>query len=445
MNRSQWVTVAAALAATWVACAATADDGADPVAAYLAAWNATGPFPQALLAADFVDRSALLPLERMGFTMQAGAWRESFPDLRVTLLARAGAPGREVLRLRYEGSARDGNGLLPLSGARIAFEQTEWLTIDDRRIQSRQAYVDEWTLPTEWMFVAPPSVPLEPYAAEPIATFGAGSFLESIAISQDGRLFVSTGPDGGISIVGQDGRVQPHAQVNVGPGGLMMCLAFDAAGVLHASVHSADDGVRGVWRFAADGRGTRMAALPAGSVPNGLAVDARGNVYVADSFGGVLWRVNAGASQAEVWLKHAWLAPRPLVGRYPGANGLQIAQDAVYVAVSDRSLLLRVPIAADGTAGAPQIYASGLPGDDFAVARDGTLYVTTHPFNTVVRLGRDGRTTVVAGPGQGVVGPTAAAIGHDGSIYVVTDGGLYRPLPGGPLLPAVMRLSAPRH
>jgi sugar lactone lactonase YvrE len=188
-----------------------------------------------------------------------------------------------------------------------------------------------------------------------------------------------------------------------------------------------------------------MAALPAGSVPNGLAVDARGNVYVADSFGGVLWRVNAGASQAEVWLKHAWLAPRPLVGRYPGANGLQIAQDAVYVAVSDRSLLLRVPIAADGTAGAPQIYASGLPGDDFAVARDGTLYVTTHPFNTVVRLGRDGRTTVVAGPGQGVVGPTAAAIGHDGSIYVVTDGGLYRPLPGGPLLPAVMRLSAPRH
>jgi sugar lactone lactonase YvrE len=444
------VTRARAPFAAALALAASAASGADAraphdaVAAYLAAWNGTQPIAAGLLSDDFVDRTTLLPLDASMFGHQLAAWRDAVPDLRVSLVERASAPGREVLRLRYEGSVRDAAGLVPLSGGRIAIEQTEWLTVAAGRIGSRHAYLDEWTLPSEWMFVAPPSAPLEPYAATTIAELESGRFLESVAIAPDGRLYVSTGHDGGISIVAPDGRVQPYARVDVGPGGLMMCLALDRTGALLATVNSGNDAVRGVWRFDATGRGDRVAALPPGSVPNGIAVDGRGNAFVADSFGGVIWKVAAGSGTAQVWLRHAWLTPRPLVGRYPGANGLQIAKDAVYVAVSDRSLLLRIPFAANGDAAGPEIYASGLPGDDFAVAADGTLYVTTHPFDSVVRLSPDGRRVVVAGPAQGVIGPTAAALGEDGALYIVTDGGLFRPLPGQTPVPAVVRLTQPR-
>jgi sugar lactone lactonase YvrE len=455
---SQWPAIVAAWLAVAVAFAATrgaeATDVAaaeapravavtDVAAAYVDAWNGAAAGFAPLLADDFVDRTTLLPADRTMFEMQAGAWRGAVPDLRVSIVERASASGREVLRLRYEGDLADA-ALSPFSGKRIAVEQTEWLTVADGRIRTRQAFIDEWTLPTEWMFAAPPAAPFEPYAATTVARLEQGRFLESIAVAPDGRLFVSTGLDGGISIVEPDGRVRPFARLDVGPGGFMMCLAFDRAGVLHATVNSADDAVRGVWRFDTDGAGRRVAALPHGAVPNGIAIDTRGDLFVADSFGGLIWRLPPGGGEATAWLRHAWLTPRPLVGRYPGANGLQIAGDAVYVAVSDRGLLLRIPILVDGAAGAAEIYSSGLPADDFAVAADGTFYLTTHPFNTVVRLTRDGRRVVVAGPAQGVIGPTAAAIARDGSLYVVTDGGLYRPTPGQPIVPAIVRLELPR-
>ena len=108
--------------------------------------------------------------------------------------------------------------------------------------------------------------------------------------------------------------------------------------------HEPGDGLSAM----SDGAGRRVAALPHGAVPNGIAIDTRGDLFVADSFGGLIWRLPPGGGEATAWLRHAWLTPRPLVGRYPGANGLQIAGDAVYVAVSDRGLLLRIPIFGDG-------------------------------------------------------------------------------------------------
>lgn len=426
----------------WLALAAPTRgaDVPDPVAAYVAAWNGAGAGLDAVLTDDFMDRTALLPLDRAAFEHHLAAWRALVPDLTVTLLDRISAPGRAVLRLRFDGTPLRDAGLLPVTGGRVQIEQTEWLTTTERKIQSRQAFVDEWTLPTEWMFVAPPSAPFEPYAAAKLAELGPGMFLESIAIAQDGRLHVSTGPTGGIVTVDANGLVTPFATVDVGPGGFMMCLAFDRHGALYATVNSKLPQSHGLWRFDANAQGTRIAALPPGSVPNGLAVDERGQVLIADSFGGVIWSVPPTGGEARVWLKSALLAPRPLVGKYPGANGLQRTNDSVFVAVSDRSLLLRIPVAADGSAGTPMIHAAGLPGDDFAIAPDGSIYVTTHPFNSVVRLMPDGRRIVIAGPAQGIIGPTAAAFAADGSLVVANDGGLYRALPGVLPVASIVRL-----
>lgn len=437
------LTVAVGCLPATSAASAAQDDAA--IAAYLDAWNGDPSRLDSVLARDFLDSTTLLPLDAPMFKAQIRLWREAIPDLKVTLVERHDGADSAMLRLRLEGRPKDSAALVPLSGGSVLIEQTERLGMRAGTIASRAAAIDEWTLPLEWMFVAPPSAPFEPHLVQDVAAFGRGGFLESIAVARDGSLFVSTGIDGAIAMIDTRRKVTPFAKLDVGPGGFMMCLAFDPQGVLFATVNSRNPAILGLWRFDQAGNGTRVGALPPGAVPNGLAFDGRGNVLIADSFGGVIWRLPATGGEPQVWLRHPWLTPRPLVGRYPGANGLQRAGQSVIVAVSDRSLLLRVPIGAEGVAGAPEIVSANIPADDFAVAPDGTLYITTHPFNTVVRLDRNNRQTVIAGPAQGVIGPTSAAIGRDGWLYLATDGGLYRPMPGIAPRASVVRINVAPH
>src|SRR5690606_25601018 len=146
---------------------------------------------------------------------------------------------------------------------------------------------------------------------------------------------------------------------------------------IYMTVISPDPAVHGVWRLDAAGRGGHFAALPPGTMPNGIARIAPGELLVADSAGGRLWRIGPDG-QASVWLDHSLLRPRPYLGRFPGPNGVQARGDFVYVAVSDRGHILRIPVAADGSAGAPEVLFEDVPADDFAVGDDGSFYFTTH-------------------------------------------------------------------
>lgn len=408
--------------------AATRTD--DLVTAYIDAWNGRAEGLSVLLDPAFIDKTALLPADRHGFLRRIAEWRGQIPDLHVTLIERANASGLEVLKLRYEGRAAYPAHLAPLSGSALSIDQVEWLTVSGGRLMARKATVDDWTIPPELLFVPPPSMPTALVPAETVATFDFGTLIESIVVAPDGRFFLSMGSAGEIIILTPDGKLQPFAKLPVGPGGFMMCLAFDASGTLYASVNSQDGAVRGVWAFDLSQHGHRLAALPEGAFANGIALDGHGHIIVADSFMGVLWQVPVMGGDARIWLRSELLLPRPLIGQFPGANGLQRVGKTVVVAVSDRSLLLQIPINVDGSAGAPTVLANAVPTDDFAVAPDGTLYLTTHPFNSVVRLSKEGQLMVVAGGMQNIIGPTSAAFGPDGALYVATDGGLYRPLPG---------------
>ena len=78
-----------------------------------------------------------------------------------------------------------------------------------------------------------------------------------------------------------------------------------------------------------------------------------------------------------------------------------------------------------------EIAATRLLADDFAFGMSGSLYVTTHPEHTLVRLEPSGARTTLAGPEQGMVGSTACAFGRapgdEKAIYVTTDGGFLIP------------------
>jgi sugar lactone lactonase YvrE len=85
-----------------------------------------------------------------------------------------------------------------------------------------------------------------------------------------------------------------------------------------------------------------------------------------------------------------------------------------------------------------------VPTDDFAFDRAGNLYVTTHPFNSIVRVRPDGQHELLAGVAEGVSGPTDATFGtvpgDVGALFVVTDGGLLEGRPLEEQRPALLRL-----
>ena len=135
----------------------------------------------------------------------------------------------------------------------------------------------------------------------------------------------------------------------------------------------------------------------------------------------------------DVWLHGDLL--RPIVPKYPGANGIKIRDGWAWISVSGRRMMVRVPFRPDGSAGNIEIAATHLLAGDFAFGMSGSLYVTTHPEHTLVRLGPSGARTTLAGPEQVMVGSTACAIGRapgdEIALDVTTDGGFLLPHESG--------------
>jgi sugar lactone lactonase YvrE len=128
-----------------------------------------------------------------------------------------------------------------------------------------------------------------------------------------------------------------------------------------------------IWRFT-PGRGTpvQVVATPNVKVLNGLAADwAQDALYATDSTVGAVWKISLKSGTASLWVRGAYLEPN--TGSTPlGANGIKVRDGAVWVSNTGKGTLLRIRIAAHGTAGAVTTVAHGLTAiDDFAFTGDG--------------------------------------------------------------------------
>ncbi len=264
----------------------------------------------------------------------------------------------------------------------------------------------------------------EPPAVQTVKLFdpARGETPESIQFDRHGDIVVSLALTGEIRRITDDGEEETLAWLpiaadqqpcgNVFGVGIMGGIALDEHDNVYASVVSCDASAIGVYKVSADdGAVSKIAALPATALPNGIAYRA-GWLYVADANLGRVWRVAASGASTSVWTADPLLAPVP--DFFPGANGVQIFHDQVYVAVSDRGHVIAFPIRHDGSAGPARVHATGVQLDDFAFDVAGNLYGTTDPFNTLVRVAPDGTSAVLLTAADGLDGPTSAAFGVHG-------------------------------
>jgi sugar lactone lactonase YvrE len=267
-----------------------------------------------------------------------------------------------------------------------------------------------------------------PIEATTVATWKARAFLENLTVDAEGAVFVTVYSHNRVDRYDPaTGATTTFAEVPAPP----MGLAFDAGGVLWMTSGALYKGPGFIWRVERTGAVRQWCELPDATFINGCTMHPNGRTLLAcESSSGHILAIDLGQpGRWDVWLQGDRL--KSIVPKYPGSNGIKIRQGWAWIGVSGRRLLVRAPIQPDGSAGAIEIATARLCADDFAFGMSGSLYITTHPEHTLVRLDPSGARTTLAGPEQGMVGSTACAFGRapgdEKALYVTTDGGFLIP------------------
>lgn len=279
-----------------------------------------------------------------------------------------------------------------------------------------------------------------------VASFTPGAdHPEGVAVDKHNNVYISMALSGEILKVTPSGEQSTLAHLDLGdpedcpPGAfaIMGSLAIDAFSNLYIGTAACDPEKSGLWRISSAGQTTKIATLPQGAWPNGVAYRS-GYIYVADSLAPRLFRAPAHvstASSAEVWVESPLLevVPQPILT--PGANGVQFFLDELYVTNSSQGTIVVVPLDIIGPQGYfapkagtpyvkfgppesdPEIVFTGdfVPGcDDFAFNVLGEIYCPTNPFHTLLHINRQGHVTTIASGADGLDGPTAVTFGRKG-------------------------------
>ena len=173
-----------------------------------------------------------------------------------------------------------------------------------------------------------------------------------------------------------------------------------------------------------DAKGRVLRRLPGkdGSFFNGL--ERLGDaLLVSDSTAATIWRVDPRSGTIRPWLRSPLLAG--VDGRFPGANGVQLAGRHLYIANSSANALYRVAVDAAGEALGGLEHVADVAGpDDFAVAADGTILLPS--ADRLLAITPGGSQSVLA---SNCTGCDAARLSRDArTLFVVTHG--FGPDPG---------------
>jgi sugar lactone lactonase YvrE len=285
-----------------------------------------------------------------------------------------------------------------------------------------------------------------------------GELPEGITIDKSGNIYVTLGPPffvgGGL---GEVWKISPEGTEMLlaefdfpgvsGPAG----LAVDAPGNVYFAFPTMDPETHGVYQLT----GSHPIRVPGTEnilLPNGLAFDKQGNLYVSDTFMGALWRIpHGGSGPPEVWIQHTTLGgceDDPF-----GANGVAYWKGSLYVANTTRGLLVNIPILNDGSSGEPEIVA-GIDDcdpefddldamDGIALDVKGNVYALLVMQNKFVRIDPiDGSYTTLLTGKDGLWNPASIAFGtgnKDRKSVFITNFAVLPPEPTNSLGPAVLK------
>jgi sugar lactone lactonase YvrE len=179
------------------------------------------------------------------------------------------------------------------------------------------------------------------------------------------------------------------------------------------------------------------------ALPNGIAQDREGNIFVSDSIPGQIFKVTRDGST-----KSLWSADPLLTSHHPfpiGANGIAFdrSQRFLYVSNTGDNRIIRIRVNEDGSSGTAEVFADGatidsaqnttnalLGADGIMFDVKGNLYICANAANEVQVLAPDGTGLIARYKGTGVnaLDQAASLVFRHRTLYVtslsISDGGI---------------------
>jgi sugar lactone lactonase YvrE len=213
---------------------------------------------------------------------------------------------------------------------------------------------------------------------------------EGITVDDDGNVYVAdfdvghTAGPGQVVVFDRSGRLLRVLDVE-GSSNLLLGLAFHRLGRHQVELLVIDFGAQSVLRVdPRTGASSLFATIPGGAAagPNALAFDKLGNVYISDSFQGVIWQTGPTGGAVTSWSASPLLTT---AGVPPfGANGLAFnrAQTVLYVANTGNDQVLKIPVAPPRT---PVVFVNSINGaDGLIVDEDDNIWVAANQADEIV-------------------------------------------------------------
>jgi hypothetical protein len=253
--------------------------------------------------------------------------------------------------------------------------------------------------------------------------FAAGQTPENAVVLPDGSTDVTFAMANQVAHVTPDGKVTILAQLpssgkcGIFPGPATLGIARAHDGALFVAECSGTSAT-GIWRIRRGTPPVQIAELPPGGLPNGMALDDRnGNLYVADSALGTVWKVPAQGGTPTAWATGPSLAEVS----FAGANGLVMHGNAVWAGNLDKGTIVRIPVLSDGSAGPAESEVTGLTGglDDFSVVGRHTIVAALNMADEVVQVQPGQRPRALLTAADGLSAPTSVRL-RNGTMYVTS-------------------------
>jgi sugar lactone lactonase YvrE len=252
-----------------------------------------------------------------------------------------------------------------------------------------------------------------------------GQLPENIALSAGGSVDVNFNGADELANISSTGTITPLGTLPKVPGGgtgtPRLKMPFSAGivnnnGAIYSVFSTGLASLNGVYLTLPDGTTSRIAALPAGSLANGIAENfTTGTLYITDSALGKVWTVSAGGG-----IPTTWASGKLLEGvKGFGANGLKLHDGALYVSNTSLGTLVRIPILKNGEAGVAKVVAKNLPSiDDFAfIPGTNNLIAALNFANEVAYVQSNGTHSIILTVANGLENPSAVAISHS-TVYI---------------------------
>jgi len=252
-----------------------------------------------------------------------------------------------------------------------------------------------------------------------LATFGANAQAPNISYSSP-QVYTVPVPISPLSPTNTGGAVPVPALVNLATGLINPTgVAIDAVGNVYVAEpgSSATNYSDGAVIMIASGGGTPVVLGSGFFEPTGVAVDASGNVYVADYGNNAVKEIPAGGG-----------AIVTLGSGFSGPYGIAVdAFGNLYIGDSNNNEVKEIP-AGNGT---PVTLGSGFNHPTgVAIDAAGNVYVTDHANNAIKKILASGGSTITLAHGSG--DPNGVAVDAAGDVYFVDPESLaITELPGG--------------